>query len=237
MQLKVRFFAAYRDATGQKELVVDAPTGTTPAGLLAQLADEYPRLAGIATTSAYAVNREDAPCDQPLSAGDEVAFLPPVSGGSGLFLVTEREITVDELVQQVVDPTAGAVVTFSGVVRGFSRGKPVRYLEYEAYKEMAEEKMAEIAREIQTRWGLGKVAVSHRTGHLEVGETSVIIAVAAPHRKEAFEACEYAIDRLKVFVPVWKKEAWADGEVWVGLEDDARYEVRGQGPGAGGRNS
>ncbi|TAK27930.1 MAG: molybdenum cofactor biosynthesis protein MoaE [Chloroflexota bacterium] len=135
-----------------------------------------------------------------------------------MFEITERPIAVDQMIKAVEHEGNGAVVTFLGVVRAHSKGKAVRYLEYEAYAEMAVPKLSEIGQEIHQRWGLERVAIVHRVGHLEIGETAVAIAVGSPHRSEAFEACHYAIDRIKSFVPVWKKEVWEDGEVWVGRE-------------------
>jgi molybdopterin synthase catalytic subunit len=133
-----------------------------------------------------------------------------------MFEVTEQVLDANVVLRKVAADTMGAVVTFVGIVRGFSEGRKVLYLEYEAYKEMAEKKLAEVGQEISRRWPTVKVAVTHRVGHLEVGEAAVVIAVAAPHRGEAFEACKYAIDRLKEIVPIWKKEVWEDGEGWIG---------------------
>jgi molybdopterin synthase catalytic subunit len=140
------------------------------------------------------------------------------------FAITEEPIDVGALTAQVVDARHGAVVTFVGVVRGFSRGKEISYLEYEAYEGMAVKKMAEVADQIRERWGLDRVAIVHRIGRLAIGEASIAIAVASPHRHEAFEACEYAINTVKRTVPVWKKEVWSDGEVWIGLETQAQLE-------------
>ncbi|MDO8672163.1 MAG: molybdenum cofactor biosynthesis protein MoaE [Dehalococcoidia bacterium] len=135
-----------------------------------------------------------------------------------VFEITDKEVIAGDLEKVVLSNDDGAVVTFAGVVRGFSKGKKVLYLEYEAYKEMAEKKMAVIGDEIKARWPVDGVAIRHRIGHLEIGDTAVAIAVSSAHRREAFEACQYAIDRIKQFVPVWKKEVWEDGDVWVGRE-------------------
>ncbi len=132
-----------------------------------------------------------------------------------MFQIVDRAITAQEVIDAVADDSAGAVVTFLGVVRDQSYGRKVLYLEYEAYAPMAEKKMTEIADEVHQRWGIRRVAILHRVGHLEIGEASVAIAVATPHRKEAFEACQYIIDRLKQIVPIWKREVWEDGEEWV----------------------
>lgn len=134
-----------------------------------------------------------------------------------MFEITTESIPVEKVVDAVRRDDDGGVVTFIGVVRNENRGKQVLHLEYEAYAEMSIAKMREIGSEIEARWGLGHVAIVHRVGRLEIGEASVVIAVAAPHRQVAFEACHYAIDRLKEIVPVWKKEVYADGEVWLGI--------------------
>ena len=136
-----------------------------------------------------------------------------------MYRITTEPIDIEALYQAVLRDRDGAVVTFHGVVREYSdSGRVVRYLEYEAYPEMAEAQMRAIGAEIKRRWGVDDVAMVHRIGHLAIGEASVVIAVAAPHRGEAFDACEYAIDTLKTTVPIWKKEVFADGEVWVGLQ-------------------
>jgi len=138
-----------------------------------------------------------------------------------LFEITEAEISVDEVVARLADPAIGAVVTFVGVVRGVTEGRETRYLEYEAYAEMAEESLRQIGDEIQAHWGtIREVSIVHRVGRLQVGETAVVIALSAAHRRDVFDAVRYAIDRLKEIVPIWKKEVWADGEEW-------RSEARG----------
>jgi molybdopterin synthase catalytic subunit len=138
------------------------------------------------------------------------------------FEVTTQEISVDEVVARLADPAIGAVITFVGVVRGVTGERETRYLEYEAYAEMAEESLRQIGDEIQARWGtIREVAIVHRVGRLQVGEIAVVIALSAAHRHEVFDAVHYAIDRLKEIVPIWKKEVWADGEAW-------RSEVQGR---------
>jgi molybdopterin synthase catalytic subunit len=130
--------------------------------------------------------------------------------------ITEKPLVPEQVINRVHrKETHGAVVSFIGIVRGYSAGKKVLFLEYEAYKEMAEKKLREIAEEIKSRWQLEDLAISHRIGHLEVGEPVLVVVVAAPHRQEAFAACQYAIDRLKQIVPIWKKEVWEGGESWV----------------------
>ena len=133
-----------------------------------------------------------------------------------MFKIVESEISIQDVIDAVDTPEAGAIVTFVGVVRDNSKGRMVRYLEFEAYQTMAEKKMREIADEIYAKWGLDKVAMLHRVGRLEIGEVIVAIAVASPHRNEAFTACQYAIDKLKEVVPIWKREVWQNGaEEWV----------------------
>ena len=133
-----------------------------------------------------------------------------------MFEITDQPISLESLVNTVTRPSSGAIATFLGVVRERTRGRQVRYLEYEAYREMAIPKMREIAEEIRRKWEVDEIAMVHRIGHLQIGEASVAIAVSAPHRHQALAACAYAIDRLKETVPIWKKEVWTDGEEWVG---------------------
>lgn len=217
MQVTVRYFAAYRERTGLSTETREAPPGTSVGSLLQSIVAHYPALSEVARASRCVVNQEYVPAETELHDGDEVTFIPPVSGGD-LFEVTEEPLTVEPAVVAVADERAGCTVVFVGSARRFSRGKTVEYLEYEAYPEMAEKKLREIGAEIQERWDVAKVAIRHRVGHLGIGEASIVIAVSAPHRAEGFEACRYAIDRIKQIVPVWKKEVWDDGEVWVGME-------------------
>ena len=162
----------------------------------------------------YAVNRTYADRGQALGEGDEVALIPPVSGGA--FRLTHGPVNLTAVVVEVVDEQAGAIATFLGTVRARSRDRDVIALEYEAYEEMAEDVMAGIADELLARYDLCKVAMSHRLGRVEVGETSVAIAVSAPHRQDALAACADAIEALKARVPLWKKELYAGGEEWIG---------------------
>ena len=141
------------------------------------------------------------------------------------FKIVEAPIDVSALAAQVLTDHDGAVCTFQGVARRYSRGREVVHLEYEAYPPMAERKLAEIGDELRERFGVERVAIHHRVGVLAIGEASVAIAVATPHRKEAFAACQYAIDRLKQVVPIWKKEVWSDGEQWIGWEHDPAAEA------------
>jgi molybdopterin synthase catalytic subunit len=215
MNVVVKLFGAVREAVGSKELSVRVPEGCPAADLLAQLAQDHPVFDAFGDRLAVSVNFEIASLDAVLREGDEVAFLPPVSGGSGTCTLSERPLDVAATIARVSGPGMGGIVTFLGAVRDEARGRAIRYLEYESYPEMAEREMQKIADEAAQRWPGVKVAISHRSGHLEVGELAVVIAAAAPHRAEAFEACRFAIDTLKQTVPIWKKEVATDGEYWV----------------------
>ena len=206
MTVVVRLFAGLRERAGwsQRELDVASVAEVWPA---LELGDEPEGLL-------YAVNREYADRGQELHDGDEVALIPPVSGGT--FRVTEAPLSLEAVAAEVADERAGAVATFTGTVRRQSRGREVTHLEYEAYAEMAEDVMARLAGDLEARYDLCSVAIHHRVGRLEVGEASVVIAVSAPHRQDALAACKDAIDRLKETVPLWKKEVYEGGEEWVG---------------------
>ncbi len=228
MKITLRYFALWREELGRDEETREVAPGTTVADLIGAVTAARPRLEALRRSTMFMVNQEYAPLDQPLGDGDEVAVIPPVSGGSAapdassgrLFRVVDTPLDVREVIRAVEDPTAGATVSFTGTVRDHSLGKEVVALDYEAYPAAAEKMMARIADEIAERWGLRRVAIIHRVGHLTIGEASVVIAVSAPHRHEAFAACEYVITRLKEIVPVWKKEAYTDGATWLGSEAD-----------------
>jgi molybdopterin converting factor subunit 1 len=226
MQITLRYFALWREQIGREEETREVVPGTTVRALIDEVTTAHPRLAALRPSTMFMVNQEYAPLGQALADGDEVAVIPPVSGGTGdgnegrLFKVVETPLDVREVIAAVEDRAAGAVVSFTGTVRDHSLGKEVVALEYEAYPAAAEKMMARVADEIAERWGLRRVAIIHRVGLLTVGEASVIIAVSAPHRREAFAACEYVLKRLKEIVPVWKKEAYTDGATWIGSEAD-----------------
>lgn len=215
MQIRIRFFAGHRDIVGRAEQVVDLAPGTTLGMLWAQLIVEYPRLAGYNGRLLYARNQEFATADDELHAGDEVAFIPPVSGGTPderpAFLISDQPLDPNPLVRLVQTPTDGAVVTFAGVARNNFGGRATAHLTYEAYTEMAVPVLQQIAAEAQARWTIGRVAVHHRVGTLAIGETAVLVVVAAPHREAAFHAAMYVMDRIKAIAPIWKHEDWADG--------------------------
>ncbi|HEY3017962.1 MAG TPA: molybdenum cofactor biosynthesis protein MoaE [Gaiellaceae bacterium] len=207
MRVTVRLFAGLRESAGWSERELDdvrrvgdiwraLGLGDEPAGLL------------------YAVNREYADRGHELEDGDEVALIPPVSGGS--FKLSDAALSIDAVVDEVRTDRAGAIATFVGTTRVQSRGRTVTHLEYEAYAGMAEQVMAEIAAELLGGYDLCEIAIHHRTGRVEIGEASVVIAVSAPHRQDALAACKDAIDTLKERVPLWKKEVYEGGEEWVG---------------------
>lgn len=209
MQVTVRLFAGLREHAGTGSRKLELPDGATVADVWAslELGDEPGGLL-------YAVNRAYAEPGQPLAAGDEVALIPPVSGGA--FRLTDGPVNLTAVVVEVVDERAGAIATFIGTVRAQSRGREVIALEYEAYEDMAEQVMAEIADDVTARYDLCKVAIMHRTGRVEVGATSIAIAVSAPHRQDALAACADVIEALKARVPLWKKELYEGGEEWIG---------------------
>jgi MoaE-MoaD fusion protein len=209
MRIVVRLFAGLRERAGVAERELELPAGATVGVVWRELGlGEEP------TGLLYAVNKEYAPRDRELADSDEVALIPPVSGGG--FALVEGEIELADVTAQVADPRAGAIATFQGTVRSHSRGRGVIALEYEAYSGMAERVMAEIAEEVKARYDLCEVAVTHRIGRVEIGETSVAIAVSAPHRHDAIAACRDVIDALKERVPLWKKELYEGGEEWIG---------------------
>jgi molybdopterin synthase catalytic subunit len=221
VRVRVRLFARYREATGQERLDLELPEGGTVETAWSALVGRHPVLSPYRPFTLFAVGHDYVPSDHPLHADDELCLFPPVSGGAGadVFRVVEYPLSPDAIAAEVDEPGAGGVVIFSGVVRNQTDGRGVKFLQYEAHAPMAEAKMREIGAEIRARWsGVRRVAMLHRVGRLEIGESSVLIAVSAAHRAEAFEACRYAIDTLKRTVPVWKKEHFEDGEVWVGLQ-------------------
>ena len=209
MRITVKLFAGLRERAREGERDVELDEGARVADVWAPLGlGEEPE--GLL----YAVNKEYASPDRRLSEGDEVALIPPVSGGE--FRLTEDPIDVGAVIAEVADDQAGAVATFLGTTRVRSRGRSVLYLEYEAYEGMAEKVMEEIANTLRERYELCRVAITHRIGRVGIGETSVAIAVSAPHREHALAACKEAIDTLKVDVPLWKKEVYEGGEEWIG---------------------
>jgi molybdopterin synthase catalytic subunit len=210
MHVRVRLFAALRELAGTAERDLELPDGARVGDVWARI----PELGAEPPGLLYAVNKEYVDAGRELSDGDELAVIPPVSGGA--FRLTSNPIDLGAVVAEAADPRAGAVATFLGTTRVESRGRTVEYLEYEAYEGMAEQEMARIADELKKRYDLCKVAITHRVGRVGIGDTSVAIAVSAPHRADALAACKDAIDTLKETVPLWKKEVYEGGEEWIG---------------------
>ena len=215
MQLVVKLFGPVREAAGVKELCVALPGGARVQDLRDLLARDHPIFEQLGDRLAAAVNFNVVSHDAVLREGDEVAFLPPVAGGSGACWISDEPLDVGAVVAKVSGSGMGGIVTFLGAVRDEARGRAIQHLEYEAYLGMAEREMDKIVAEVAERWPGTRLAIAHRVGHLAVGELAVVIAAAAPHRPEAFAACRYAIDTLKETVPIWKKEFAADGDCWV----------------------
>jgi molybdopterin converting factor subunit 1 len=218
MHVTVRYFALVREIVGRRTEDREVPEGTSAGDLIDQIVSEYPTIERLRQSTMLMVNQEYVEPAHMLSEGDEVALIPPVSGGAGPFRVTEDVIDPRAVSDAVADPGAGAIITFVGTVRNTARGRDVLYLDYEAYPAAAEKMLTRIGDEIAERWGIDRVAITHRIGRLQIGEASVAIVVSSPHRNEAFEACHYAIERIKQIVPVWKKEYYAGGDFWVGSE-------------------
>ena len=217
MKIRLLFFAALRERLGRDEEEFDCP-GASIASLRTALAERYPELASLLPRVAIAVDEQYAGDETPLREGAEVALIPPIAGGAPApkaHRLRAEGMTLDEVIAEVAWPGAGAIVTFTGVVRDEARGRAVTRLEYEAYPAMAEAKLAEVEAEVLRRWPVTRCALRHRVGSLEIGEPAVVIAVSAPHRHEAFVACEFAIDELKRTVPLWKKETGEGGASWV----------------------
>ncbi len=219
MRLTVRLFATLKDSAGANQVVVELPEGATVAALKEKLAAEIPALAQALSSCLVAVNQEFAFAQTPLHAGDEVALFPPVSGGAfpTIMRITPDALDVDQIIRELTLPTTGAVVTFTGAVRGSEGEKQVAQLFYEAYVPMAEAKLEQVAQEMRLRFPqIEGLALIQRVGTLPAGEPTVLVAVSSPHRDQGcFEAARYGIDRIKEIVPVWKKEIGPNGEEWI----------------------
>jgi molybdopterin synthase catalytic subunit len=209
VQVQVRLFAGLRERAGFGERVVELEDSASAGDVWSRL-----DLGDEPTGLVYAVNRSYTERDEPLADGDEVALIPPVSGGG--FRLIEGPIDAPSVMAEAESDEAGSIASFVGTVRARSRGRNVLYLEYEAYEGMAEQVMAELADTLKSKYALCEVAIAHRIGRVEIGEASVAIAVSAPHRHDALAACKEAIDRLKETVPLWKKEVYEGGEEWIG---------------------
>jgi molybdopterin synthase catalytic subunit len=230
IKVRLLLFGAAREAVGGDEhhtLEVSAPA--TVASVFAAALARFPALTRFGRSLLVALNEEYAAPDAPVRAGDEIAIFPPVSGGAGdetpadqtadgaldFFELTTETIDVGEVARRVVAPACGATVTLDGYVREWTRGRRTLYLVYEAYAPMALAEMRRLGSEAHARFDIAHLGIVHRIGKLEIGETSVVVSVSAPHRRAAFEACEWAIRELKRTVPIWKKEFYEGGEVWI----------------------
>ncbi len=238
MRVKVLFFGMLKDIVGRSEDAIEVAEGQDLGSLFDLYAGRFPRIGEMASSIVLAQNHEFRGRNAPLAPGDEIAFLPPVSGGAGphpaglsaythelsendcFFALTRLPINAGLLIRRILRPEDGAVVNFEGVVRNNTQGRATKYLEYECYEPMAIKVMAEIGRGIAAASAIGRLAIVHRLGRMEIGETSVAVIVTAPHRRAAFEAALEGIDRLKRLVPIWKKEYLADSGAWVEGEWD-----------------
>jgi molybdopterin synthase catalytic subunit len=225
MRIKLRFFASLRERLGRSEEVREVPEGATVQTVWSLLTHEHPELVTIERSVAFAVGQEYVDKTHPLQDNDELAFIPPVSGGAMsdqyariLCKIIHDPIDIQELTGFVADPGAGAMTTFIGTTRDTNEGRRVVRLEYECYPGMAEKEMVKIGTEALARWPIKKIAMIHRIGRVDIGEASVAIAVSSGHRHAAFEACHYAINQLKETVPIWKKELYEGGELWIGSQ-------------------
>jgi MoaE-MoaD fusion protein len=228
MRVRVELFGRAASQSGEREVVLELPAGATLRDAAAALVARLPVLAWIPEVCRPARNLEYARWSDPAADGDEISFIPPVSGGAQhpsmetriRVEITEAPLDPAPLVRFVEAPEMGAVVTFSGNVRNHHRGRKVEYLEYDAYRPMAEKELRRVAEEAARRWDC-RIAIQHRVGRLEIGEPSVLVVAACAHRAEAFDACRFAIDTLKETVPIWKREVWEGGEAWIEGERDA----------------
>src|SRR5215470_9097702 len=226
LTLRVLFFGAARDAVGQEQIKFNCDAGDTAGEALQKILSAHPALNRFGKSLLLAVNQEYADQNRKLHNGDELAIFPPVSGGSAdapsaspldqdFFELTTEPLDVGGVARRVVLPQCGATVTLDGYAREWTKGRRTLYLVYEAYEPMALTEMQRLAAQAHEKFDIAHIGIVHRTGRLEIGETSVVISVSAPHRAAAFAACEWAIRELKRTVPIWKKEVFEDGEVWV----------------------
>jgi MoaE-MoaD fusion protein len=219
MQVKLLFFATLKDIVGASHLQLDLPAGATINELLSRLEATYPRFKGYRPVLLTAINEEYVDRNTSIKEGDEVAIFPPVSGGevdaNPLVVITRDPIDAQKVAREMLRGDDGAICVFEGVVRNNSKGKRTRHLVYEAYETMAYKKLEEIGQFVRQAWDIDRIALIHRLGHLDIGETSVAVIVTSAHRRASFDACHYAIDKLKKVVPIWKKEFFEDGEVWI----------------------
>ena len=222
VKVRVLFFGAARDVVDQNPLEISLPAPATVSTAFQSLVAKFSELERFGRSLLFAVNQEYATPDTVLKENDELAVFPPVSGGScdyrgpyDFFELTTQPIDVGQVARRVVLPECGATVTLDGYAREWTKGKRTLYLVYEAYDQMAVTEMERLGAEAHKQFEIAHLGIVHRTGRLEIGETSVVIAASAPHRRAAFQACEWAIKELKRTVPIWKKEVFEDGEEWV----------------------
>jgi MoaE-MoaD fusion protein len=218
IKITALLFGQAREFAGASSLDLEIEEPATVQSAFAILKALHPKLAEMERSLLFAVNEEYALPSHSLAGGDMLAILPPVSGGSegeDIFEITREAIDIAGLRARLLRGESGAVVIFDGVARNNTKGRRTLYLEYEGYTEMALRTLAQIGREVHEQWSINRVGIIHRLGRIEITESSVVICVTSAHRRVAFEACHYAIDRLKKIVPIWKKEYFEDGEVWV----------------------
>lgn len=230
MLVTVRLFAILAEIAGGREIELSVPKDATGRDVLDALVRRFPPMRELEGVLRLALNQEYAAWESPVSPRDEIALIPPVSGGGGdpdatgsgqelpFVEVTEDELSADRYQRRVLSPLCGAVCTFVGVVREVTGERRTEAIRYEAYEAMARQELERVARQMMDRWPMARVAIGHRVGLLHVGDASVIVAVATPHRPEAFAAARFGIDTLKEQVPIWKKEYFAGGEEWVGVD-------------------
>jgi molybdopterin converting factor subunit 1 len=219
IQITALLFGQAREWAGAASLDLILKSPATVESAFAILKSRHPKLAGMERSLLFAVNEEYASFSHPLTEGDRLAVLPPVSGGEAasrdIFEITREPIDIADLRARLLEGDSGAVVIFDGVARNNTKGRRTLHLEYECYEPMSLRTMEQIGREVRDQWPINRLGIIHRLGRIDTTESSVVIVVTSAHRKIAFEACHYAIDRLKKIVPIWKKEFFEDGAVWV----------------------
>ncbi len=228
IRVEIRLYALLAELAGTRRLELMLPAGAQAHDALERVVEQHPELDEQLGRFRIALDQEYVEEDAELRDGSVLALIPPVSGGENMsqseeftpFLVTDEPLDPEPLVEYCTTNRMGAVITFAGTVREFTGDHQTSYLEYEAYPDMATKLFREIAAEIEEKWPGTRVAVAHRTGRLDIGETSVLVVVGSPHRAEAFEACRYGIDELKERAPIWKKEVYAEGSHWVGSKQE-----------------
>ena len=237
MQIRVLFFGALKDLIGKGSDSLSVQDSATLGDVINFYEERIPRLKDWSGSMAVAVNQEYAGPETRLNPGDEIALLPPVSGGSPRASIVQEKIDTNKILEALKHPEDGAAIVFEGVVRNHTRGRRTLYLDYEAYEEMALRQLENLAEQALAQFQIRDVAIVHRLGRLEIGETSVLIVVASAHRGAAFDACRWVIDTLKRTVPIWKKEYFEDGAVWADGEPFPSEIPRAQGTPFGGRAS